>query len=181
MAYNPNIPQANDQLSQSQIDLLANFQAIQTAFQLNHGAFNGATQGKHVVVNFVSQTFPVAGPSGTDVNVFNAVSPDSGVNELWIQKAPLATQIPITETNNLSNNGYSYLSSGILIKWGFTSGNGVVSLGFGASYSTVFGVLLQPSNISQSVYYTTLSIASFTLQGSTSGQPVFWVAIGTAN
>ncbi|MHA1401150.1 MAG: hypothetical protein ACTSQE_12445 [Candidatus Heimdallarchaeaceae archaeon] len=49
MTFNPNIPAAADIPSQSQAQLLANFTALNTVFQVNHIAFNAATDaGKHL-------------------------------------------------------------------------------------------------------------------------------------
>lgn len=49
MTYNPNIPQATDDLSDSQGDLLTNFSTANTSFGINHYAFSDLTinNGKH--------------------------------------------------------------------------------------------------------------------------------------
>ncbi len=58
MVYNENIPQPLDNPSQSQAQLLANFQQISTAFNLNHGDFNDPDEGKHSLVDFIRQSLP---------------------------------------------------------------------------------------------------------------------------
>jgi hypothetical protein len=63
MAYQANIPQPGDLLSQSQSDLLNNFMALQTLIDINHVDFASGDQGKHKWV-----TFPVQGaipPAGS--------------------------------------------------------------------------------------------------------------------
>jgi len=52
MAYLPNVPQPTDNLSDSQNDLLNNFQGANTSFGINHYSFANATadNGKHFVV-----------------------------------------------------------------------------------------------------------------------------------
>lgn len=58
MPYDPNIPMPNDDLSDSQVDLLANFQQLDTSFGIDHYTFSNATanNGKHNQV-----TTPVQG------------------------------------------------------------------------------------------------------------------------
>lgn len=52
MAYDPNIPQPNDDLDDSQGDLLANFQQLDTSFGIDHYAYSNGTvnNGKHNTV-----------------------------------------------------------------------------------------------------------------------------------
>lgn len=126
MAYSPNIPNATDLLSQSQPDIKANFQAIDTTFNLNHVDFNASGAGKH---KFLSM--PVQSPAPTfdagDVGLYSFLSPVTAQNELYINKLNqvTVTQIPATAsilsvTSAPSNgaSGWTYLPSGILMKWG---------------------------------------------------------------
>lgn len=56
MSFNPSIPQPGDFLSDSQGDLLINFDQLNTIFSQDHVAFNAAADnGKHKKVTFVSQ------------------------------------------------------------------------------------------------------------------------------
>jgi hypothetical protein len=126
MAWNQNIPQPTDQLSQSQNDLLNNFQAIQTLVDVNHVDFNaGANQGKHFCVTFPVQTVDPVPPTiqGSDVGLYTKMGP-SGFSDIYINRPADALLAPITASNYLAstsaNGGYSYLPSGLLIKWGAT-------------------------------------------------------------
>ena len=56
MPYNANIPQATDILSQSQADLLNNFQAISVWVNIDHVDFGSVDEGKHNKVTFVVQS-----------------------------------------------------------------------------------------------------------------------------
>lgn len=59
MTYSPNIPQSGDRPSQSQSQLLTNFQQINSIFNANHVPFNDATvgnRGKHKYVSLLQQS-----------------------------------------------------------------------------------------------------------------------------
>lgn len=142
MAYNANIPQATDLLSQSQNDILANFTAIAALVAVNHVQFNDADQGKHKWITFPQQgaTPPGgAGFTGSELGLYNAVSTVTTKNELYVNKTNQATvvQIPMTasilSTNSnpgLNVSGWTYLPSGILMKWGQGSANGNTAFTF---------------------------------------------------
>jgi hypothetical protein len=132
MAYQPNIPLATDQLSQSQSDLQGNFQAIKALVDVNHVDFtDGVDMGKHKWINFPVQTgLPGSSFAAGEVGLYNQLptaNPLTTVNELWINKQTTggAVQIPLTASvlsynpspSSLSS-GWSYLPSGILLKWG---------------------------------------------------------------
>ena len=64
MAYKPNIPQSTDNLSQSQIDMLGNFQQLNTSFLVDHYTFADLTanNGKHNTVT--TPAYVAAPPTG---------------------------------------------------------------------------------------------------------------------
>lgn len=118
MAYNSNIPQASDKQNQSQDDILANFQAL---------APWGAGYGEFLL--------QASAPSfGADVDgIYTLLNGTTSKNELYVHKQVNGgtTAIPFTaskmsnNTNANSVNGWCYLPSGLLLKWGnvaFTSG-----------------------------------------------------------
>jgi hypothetical protein len=124
------IPNATDIISQSQSQIQTNFQSIQTLIDVDHVDFsNGVNYGKHNKV-----TFPVQGTAPTfasgEVGLYNLLpvsSPVTGVDELYINKqnSGAAVQIPMTASILSTNgspaafsNGWTYLPSGILLKWG---------------------------------------------------------------
>jgi hypothetical protein len=132
--YNQNIPQANDQLSTSQADLLNNFIAIQTLINVNHVDFAAGDQGKHKYVTFPVQAGspPIAFNAG-EIALYNFLSPITGQNELYINKLNQALLVQqnmvgsILSTNSapgFNSTGWTYLPSGILLKWGFGTANG---------------------------------------------------------
>lgn len=125
------IPLATDQLSQSQSQILNNFTAIKGLIDIDHVDFaNGTNYGKHNKVTLPVQATMPTFLSG-ELGLYNLLPispyPITGVDELFINKivsGGAAVQIPLTasilSTNNApsgSNNNWTYLPSGILLKW----------------------------------------------------------------
>ena len=105
MAYNPNIPQPTDQLSQSQSDILGNFTALSPFL-------NGVTD--FAVVFSPLGSAPTT--SSSQVALFSQLD-GSGNQQLYYE--PVSSGTPINLTGSAqSTNGWAYLPSGILIKWG---------------------------------------------------------------
>jgi hypothetical protein len=111
MAYIPNIPLATDPVSVSQGQIQGNFNALSPVV-------NG-------VINFLpTSPFPTI-PGGNDAlfGGIPTVPPLTTLNEIFITKQILAAS-PITFPMTaalFANSGYTYLPSGILIKWGFVA------------------------------------------------------------
>lgn len=143
MAYNNAIPQPTDKLRNSQPDLLGNFQAIKTLVDVNHVTFDVADQGKHKFVTFPVQspapTF-LTGEEGLYNKLFNTGVNPTNINELYVHVQPSASgtrpqEIPFTasilsriapnttETGNEGVRGWTYLPSGLLIKWQHVTSN----------------------------------------------------------
>lgn len=128
MAYQQNKPQANDVKSQSQADIQGNFQAIKTLIDVNHGTFGSANEGKHNKVSL-----PVQSPAPTfaagEEGLYTFLNPTTAKNELYVhrQTVDAPTDIPFTasKVSNTamasSDSGWTYLPSGILLKWGRVS------------------------------------------------------------
>lgn len=90
MTYNPNIPQANDLISNSQAQLLINNSQANIAFGVDHTAFDVvADQGKHKKATLIKQTTdPVADAAGPIVyarDVVYAIGPTTKTEELLRQ------------------------------------------------------------------------------------------------
>lgn len=123
MAYNANIPQAGDQISQSQGQLLQNFQAINTLVNVNHVDFASADAGKHKFVTFPEQ----GGNPGTGAAEVALFAKHSiygmATTELFIQDPSNGTAYDIT-SSFAGNNGWTFLSSGLLVMWGFGNATG---------------------------------------------------------
>jgi len=134
MAYQANIPQPNNLLSQSQDDILNNFQAIQTLIGINHVNFNAADQGKHKWVTYPQQAATPPAGSGflaTELGAYNAVYTLTNQNELYINKTNQATVVQVPSTASVlsansapaqNTQGWTLLPSGILLRWGNFSG-----------------------------------------------------------
>ena len=157
-------PQATDQLSQSQSDILNNFTAIQGLIDVNHAPFSdGTNYGKHKWINFPVQTGLPGSPSqfaSGEVGLYNQLptaNPITGIDELFINKivsGGAAVQVPMTasilSTNNgpgTFSNGWTYLPSGILLKWAWISGTGLEG---GASNTK--GVVVFPTGANTPVF-----------------------------
>lgn len=108
MAWNPNIPQPTDALSQSQADILANFQALDALF-------DGGIQ------NFVLLPVQSSGPTttSTEVALYSKVG-ISTLQELFFRRVSSGVEIDCTGSLQ-ANLGWSRLPSGILLKWGFAT------------------------------------------------------------
>lgn len=169
MAYNNNIPQPSDLLSQSQSDILNNFSAIFTLVGVNHVNFGSADQGKHKWVTLPSQAATPPAGSGfapTELGVYNAVYATSAQQELFINKTNQATvvQVPSTASILSANSnpaaypnpitgGYTVLPSGVILKFGgipvAVTGQSAIAVGGGNStngpvFNGIMTVLLTP-------------------------------------
>lgn len=184
MAYNPNIPQPTDVLSQSQSDILNNFNSIGTVFDVNHVDFNsGADAGKHKYVEFPQQaSTPPITFAAAEMAMYSAESPfNAAVNELFINKTNEVTvvQVPFTASilsvaSNPAGNtaGWAYLPSGLLIKWGNGSatGNTVVIFPVSASipdFTEVLAMSLTTANVGSGDSNTFVRLSGFTNTGFT--------------
>ena len=163
MPYNANIPQATDQLNNSQPQILANFQAL-TSFG------NGYAD------------FPVQGVAPTlsagDTGLYTLSNATTGANEQYIIKPSVnaPTNVPFTASsmsyNTMANSvsGWSYLPSGLLVKWGLlavtTNGSvpvNVASISAGPSFNYVFQALVTPyANVAGANFTAIVQAASLT-------------------
>jgi hypothetical protein len=118
MAYQNNIPLANDQLSKSQGDINGNFQSILTWGDANHVDFNaGADAGKHKWVSFPEQSSS-PGTTGGECALFSKVG-ITGVAALFFQGQSNGTITSGGFTESApAIAGWTRLPSGILLKWG---------------------------------------------------------------
>lgn len=97
MSYNPNIPLSTDRPSQSQGQILTNFQQLDSIFAVNHVTFDDAVvanRGKHTYVTLIDETATPPTPTGTDIALYSAVA--SGLNQLFMIQGAVGTPIQIT-------------------------------------------------------------------------------------
>lgn len=116
MAYNSNIPQPADQLKNSQPQLLANFQEINTALNVNHVGFNVADEGKHKFIQFPQQ---IANPNTnpTEYAMFSKAGLYSGSTEALFRKPNNGSTVNVTEYRFGASDGWWQLPSGIIVKY----------------------------------------------------------------
>lgn len=131
MPYYGNVPQANQRISATQAPILANFTEIGTAFNRNHQTLGTANSGNHTVVKYLQQGAEPAAFNATDAGLYNLNY--LGNPEIYVRKGVAATGIPMT-AGTLVNNGFSYLPSGMLIRYGMlqTGAGGTVTVDFTA-------------------------------------------------
>ncbi len=157
MSYNSNIPQPNDLLKNSQSAILANFTAL---VSFGNGYADLPVQA--------TQPPTLSLGSVNDSALYCFVNPTTTVNELYVQKQINGgqAQIPMTaskmsaSTYAASVNGWSYLPSGMLIKWGTVAATTAsvaitptVTSG-GPNFQHVFTAMVTPYDSSAAVNFT---------------------------
>lgn len=149
MPYSQIIPAATDQASQSQADLLGNFQALYTLIDENHAIFGNPNEGKHKWVSFPEQAAAPA-TAVNEVALFSGLSAYSAEAELGIRKENNGAVVEFTSSGN-AIAGWTYLPSGILLKWGQanTPAIGVTTVVFPVAanipvFNNVYNIQLTP-------------------------------------
>jgi hypothetical protein len=84
MAFNPAIPAANDQLSQSQTDIQGNFAAINTLVGINHIDFGATGAGKHLYLQMPEHAAPATAID--EAGLYANVGVTSAVTELFFRR-----------------------------------------------------------------------------------------------
>lgn len=177
MAYNNGIPQASDDPSQSQSQILANFQSIATVVAVNHEAFNDADEGKHKFLQMPEQS-TAPSTAGNEIGLY---SKDTGSNpELFFRPESDGTEIQMTNGGfTAAQNGISFLPGGFKLIWGQTTGT-TGSKTFHTAFSTVL-YNLQVSMIASGAAYGSQKNQSITgFDWTVSGTPsaIQYFAIG---
>lgn len=200
MAYLYNIPQATDQISLSQGQILGNFTAL--------GVIGGnATAGSSMLdatigFKWIQLTLQAAiPPAGSgfiagNIGLYTALSPNSGRNELYINLSTGA-QVPATaaivSAAGPGFNGWTYLPSGVKMVWGYSTTPGTATpvtttytavAGFPgfSTYATPFVTRYTTQAPVQSdfIYVQAYSTVSFDARSSNNGlsKEFTWFAIG---
>lgn len=165
MAYTANVPTASQLISQSQPIINANFQAL-ASWGNGYGAFS-------------TQVSAPAFAASTDY-IYMLTYATTSTNELWLHKQTTAglSEVPFSASKMSNNaaascdNGWTYLPSGLLIKWGAQSASAnptsitpTVTSG-GPNFSRVFRVMVTPFDSSTN---TNFNCGQKTLPNNTSG------------
>lgn len=203
-------PNANDRISDTQPLIRQNFNTINDAFDVNHGEYLTGDQGKHKFITFVGQN-PAPTFLGTDEGMYSVASiagPNPTINgpEIYLKKfyasGTLSRDIPFTASFisntaavNIVNDigGWTYLPSGLLIKWGKESDLGVVpfpgipnrTFPTGANipvFTNCFAIFVTPRNQNASdngVVANAPVATGFNAGGTNFGSSqYYWLAIG---
>lgn len=186
MAYQNNIPQPSDQLSQSQSDFLVNFQALQILIDVNHVDFASGDQGKHKFI-----TFPLQGTAPTfnvgEVGLYNLLDSTSTVNQLFVTNSA-GTTYPVTASGGpigLGVNGYCYLPSGQKLRWGSATTTGTtVTVNLAAppsmfpAINQIFTIQLTAINTNCIFWATASTGGTFTVNSSVANSTFNYLVIG---
>lgn len=119
MTFNPNIPQPNDLISDSQAQLQTNFSQSNSIFNFDHVTFDDATsinRGKHRHSTYIEQ---LVDPT-TLANEMAVYSKDvGGLSRLFYRNESNGSVIPLTGFDPTSGgNGRVFLPGGIIMMWG---------------------------------------------------------------
>lgn len=171
MPYNANIPQATDQLSNSQPQILANFQSL-------------APFGNQTAL-FMTDTLAVTPVTAANQFAF-FVNDVTAVPQIFIQPPSVAAPINITSSDRSASQGGTTLPSGIILKWGIntTSGAGTVNITFTVAFPTaVLSAQVTTKSTGGAITNEfarlgSVGTASITVKGSSLTAPTVGSAIG---
>jgi hypothetical protein len=144
MALN-NVPLAGQTLAVTRDPIRTNFNTIDTAFSVDHVAYNTLGQGKHNKVTLPVQAVPPTALT-TEVALFSRDSIFTGKPELFMRNGDNGFIYAFTDGLQ-ATPGWSYLPSGILLKWGQSTANGLTTFTYPTSgtipaFQAVFAVLI---------------------------------------
>lgn len=182
MAYNESIPQASDNPSQSQAQILGNFQEISTAFNLNHGSFNSAEQGKHTFLQMpeqVSAPATLADEGALYTKAVSAITQLFWRNESNGSEQQFTNTSPTTSTTHLSWD----FTNGLQIRFGTILSSDPSTVTFASAFAnnayTVFITPIGAGANTPAYNVQALSTTQFTI-GSTGARTgsFYYLAIG---
>lgn len=124
------VPTAGQTLLQTRDPIYNNFSFINTQYAVDHVAFNsGGDSGKHNQITFPTGA-SIATPSATELVLYNATNATTARSEIYLRRNS-GSDLPFTATKTTNPSaglydGYTYLPSGLLIKYGIfqVSGTG---------------------------------------------------------
>lgn len=113
MAYNADIPQANDNPSESQGQILGNFQALNTFLAVNHVSLNDGDEGKHTFLQMPEQS---SAPSTAADEVAVYAKEYNSVASLFFRQESSGTEQVLTAPTTFATAGRAYFG-GLLVQW----------------------------------------------------------------
>lgn len=183
--YTSNIPQPGDNPSQSQDQILQNFQSISTNNSVNHVAFNDADQGKHKFLQMPEQS---SAPS-TGANEGGLYTKEvSSITQLFWRNESSGTEQQFTNLlpNTVAPNRDWSFADGLQLRLGTIAHTGTSTpVTFSAAFSSnAFAVLLTPigaAGLVSAWNAQSLTTSGFTLAsvGSGGGNSFYYLAIGS--
>lgn len=200
MTYNNSIPQSSERPSDSQTELLGNFQALKTYLDRNHVAIatpsGDVDEGKHKFCQFPVQATIPAGLIATDATIYSKAvsgnsemffSPDASGDEYQLTTSSSANIATFgTNTTYVANNngGWTFLAGGLIMMYGRRTSpgsSGTVTFPFAfPSGSAPFSITLANERGSaRATGYDGASSTGFTYYSETAGSTAInWIAIG---
>ena len=176
-----------------------NFEALDTAWNVNHVGIGLTNQGKHNAVHYREVTLPATTTQEIAMFASDPAFTADGA-ELYVRRESNGSYWPITAARRVagtsgSDDGWSYLASGLLIKWGTIStagGDKSYTFQTGASYpafTAAYRAFLQPRDSTTGdtdVYvrlknFTTTTLTYYGSPRTTTGAKAMvfdWLAIG---
>lgn len=114
-SYQPNIPTGNVPLNQDYLNILGNFQQLDTSFGTDHVAFSQAlNNGYHTVIRQVTQGSDPSTIAGTNQLYSKTVAGDTAL----FMKSGNGVVQQLSGAFTPSGNGSVTLPGGIIMKWG---------------------------------------------------------------
>lgn len=204
MVYNPNKPAANDNLSDSQVDIQQNFQTANTVFSVNHLPFDNVSgnEGAHKFVELRNRgAVPgVLKPLETTLYSRSIGSGVSAASQLFLTRNDTSVEIQMSGGTDATvpfsrQQGNTFFPSepnkAILMQWGIVASPGNTNT---VTYVTPFKTATIPFSIQVSAENGTTAPGNvwisnspaatnvgFTIKcGAGAPAKLYWIAIGLA-
>ncbi len=184
MTFNPNIPQSADIPSQSQGQILTNFQELNTVFDVDHVPFDDATavnRGKHDQSTYIE----LGADPATLSDEVAFYSKDSGGNSrLFMRQESSGTVIQMSGDDpvNAASSGSTFLPGGLIYAWNreTVSNNTVVTVSAVTNIHQVVITIEDGSATPQSrVYVFNITGNTYQTKVPTGGSAVIrWMVVG---
>jgi len=132
LPYNDNVPLSTDIVSQTQQPIHDDFASLKTIIENDHNAFASGVPGTHYCVRLnIQGAVPTPTPGGAldQMILYSKDTPAPATQELYIKRDVNSGGEEIPMTKRLAAaTGYTYLPSGLLIKWGEVASTNITTL-----------------------------------------------------